>query len=279
MNAKVTEELKNQIIKEYLKKPITLNELANKFNLTYPTIWKVLKNTPKYSKAKIKNPNLKEDYFENIDSDDKAYFLGLIISDGNVFTDNTGRQSSISITLDLGDEYMLNNFKNAVLTNTVVAKDGRGTGQIAVRSNVMAKDLAKYGVIPRKSFFTYLPEINEKFYGSLIRGIFDGDGSIEAKQTNKRNKFLHCISFCGTHKLMQDISDLIYTKLSLSFKPKVYDYKNRNLSEIKIQRFEDIKKLGLWMYGNSSLFLIRKRKLFDYFMKHYFGNDNTELTD
>ena len=58
---------------------------------------------------------------------------------------------------------------------------------------------------------------------------------------------------------MQDISDLIYTKLSLSFKPKVYDYKNRNLSEIKIQRFEDIKKLGLWMYGNSSFFFNKKK--------------------
>ena len=38
-------------------------------------------------------------------------FLGLLIADGNVFKDATGRQASISITLDLKDEYMLLKFK------------------------------------------------------------------------------------------------------------------------------------------------------------------------
>jgi hypothetical protein len=39
----------------------------------------------------------------------------------------------------------------------------------------------------------------------LIRGIFDGDGSIQAKLNEKdeRNRFLHSISFCGTHRLME----------------------------------------------------------------------------
>jgi hypothetical protein len=37
----------------------------------------------------------------------------------------------------------------------------------------------------------------------LIRGIFDGDGSIRAIQTDKNNRFAHYINFCGTHKLMQ----------------------------------------------------------------------------
>lgn len=43
----------------------------------------------------------------------------------------------------------------------------------------MAEALAKYGVVPRKSHITYLPlNIPKEMFSHLIRGIFDGDGSI-----------------------------------------------------------------------------------------------------
>ena len=100
---------------------------------------------------------MNEHFFKEINCEENAYFLGLLISDGNVFKDGTGRQASISITLDLKDEYMLQKFKNVLSANTSISYDGRGCGQIAVRSNIMAEDLAKYGVIPKKSYHTYLP--------------------------------------------------------------------------------------------------------------------------
>ena len=46
---------------------------------------------PKYTKPKLNNPNMKEHFFQDIDEEAKAYFLGLLISDGNVFKDDTGR--------------------------------------------------------------------------------------------------------------------------------------------------------------------------------------------
>lgn len=96
---------------------------------------------------------------------------------------------------------MLLKFKDAVHTNTSVGHDGRGCGQIAVRSDLMAEDLAKYGVIPRKTLHTYLPNINEQYLPHLVRGIFDGDGSIQAKlnPNDTQKRYLHAISFCGTH--------------------------------------------------------------------------------
>ena len=111
----ITEELKQEIIKYYLSQPMTLKQVGDKYELSNPTIIKILKDVPKYSKAKLNNPNMKEHFFQDINEEVKAYFLGLLISDGNVFKDGTGRQASISITLDLKDEYMLEKFKEAVL--------------------------------------------------------------------------------------------------------------------------------------------------------------------
>ena len=266
----ITEELKQEIIKYYLSQPMTMKQIEDKYELSHPTMTKILKDVPKYTKAKLNNPNMKEHFFQEIDEEAKAYFLGLLISDGNVFKDNTGRQASISITLDLKDEYMLKKFKEVLQANTSVGHDGRGCGQIAIRSNIMAEDLAKYGVVPRKSYNTYLPLISKEMMPHLIRGIFDGDGSIMAKpnpSNDGHNKFLHSISFCGTHQLMEDISNYILENLGI--KTAVYDYKDRNLSELKIQNIDNIAKFGYWIYRNSTIFLNRKKDIFNDFLKHY----------
>ena len=266
----ITEELKQEIIKYYLSQPMTMKQIEDKYELSHPTMTKILKDVPKYTKAKLNNPNMKEHFFQEIDEEAKAYFLGLLISDGNVFKDNTGRQASISITLDLKDEYMLEKFKEVLQANTSVGHDGRGCGQIAVRSNIMAEDLAKYGVVPRKSYNTYLPLISKEMMPHLIRGIFDGDGSIMAKpnpSNDGHNRFLHSISFCGTHQLMEDISNYILENLGI--KTAVYDYKDRNLSELKIQNIDNIAKFGYWIYRNSTIFLNRKKDIFNDFLKHY----------
>ena len=266
----ITEELKQEIIKYYLSQPMTMKQVEDKYELSHPTITKILKDVPKYTKAKLNNPNMKEHFFQEINEEAKAYFLGLLISDGNVFKDNTGRQASISITLDLKDEYMLEKFKEVLQANTSVGHDGRGCGQIAVRSNIMAEDLAKYGVVPRKSYNTYLPLISKEMMPHLIRGIFDGDGSIMAKpnpSNDGHNRFLHSISFCGTHQLMEDISNYILENLRI--KTAVYDYKDRNLSELKIQNIDNIAKFGYWIYRNSTIFLNRKKDIFNDFLKHY----------
>lgn len=268
----ITEELGQEIIKYYLSQPMTMKQVEDKYKLSHPTITKILKDVPKYTKTKLNNPNMREHFFQDINEEAKAYFLGLLISDGNVFKDNTGRQASISITLHLKDEYMLEKFKEVLQVNTSVGYDGRGCGQIAVRSNIMAEDLAKYGVVPRKSYSTYLPKISYEMMPHLIRGIFDGDGSIMAKSNlsnDGHSRFLHSISFCGTHKLMKDISNYSFEHLNLKQKPLVYDYKDRQLSELKIQNIEDMQTFGDWMYNHSTIYLNRKKAIYDNFLQHY----------
>ncbi len=264
----------NEIHNFYLSRPMTLDTVSKKFGLSKPTISKILSDVPKYSKAKINNPQMDEHFFKIIDTEEKAYFLGLLITDGNIFKENeistSNRQASISITLDLKDEYMLNNFKQAVKSNTSVSHDGRGCGQIAIRSNIMAQELEQYGITPRKTFTTYLPlNIPNNLMRHVIRGILDGDGSIQAKQNPNNTKFLHSISFCGTHKLMEDISFYIDKELKLNFKPNVYDYKDRSLSDLKIQNKEDMYKFGEWIYKDAKIYLVRKKEIYDNFKNHY----------
>ena len=69
-----------------------------------------------------------------------------------------------------------------------------------------------------------------------------------------------------TNELMTDISQYCSTALNLKQIPKVYDYKDRELSEIKIQNLEDMLKFGNWIYENASIYLTRKKEKFDEFL-------------
>ena len=276
----ITSELKQEIIKYYLSQPMTMKQVEDKYELSHPTVTKILKDVPRYSKAKLNNPNANERFFKNIDSEEKAYFLGLLISDGNVFKDSTGRQASISITLDLNDEYILQKFKEVLNVNTSISKDGRGCGQIAIRSNLMADDLKQYGVVPRKSYITYLPKINDIYMSHLIRGILDGDGSILAKPSPKQdghNRYLHSISFCGSHQLMEDIAKYLYNNLQLKQPIQVYDYQDKNLSDIHIQNYKDMEKVGDWLYKDATIYLVRKNNIYNSFKEHYNQIKNKEI--
>lgn len=272
MRKKLTENFIKEVEDYYKTKPMSLKEVEDYFKISHPLATKALKNIPKYPKNLIYNPELIEDYFETINTEDKAYFLGFIIGDGNVFTDycKNGYSAMISITVDESDVIILESFKNQVKVNTTIGTDGRGARQVIVRSNKMALDLSNYGVVPRKTLKTYLPKnIPEQYMSHLIRGICDSDGSVGASLKTNSNKFNHWLAFCGTEKLMNDIADYCYFNIGLSCRPIVYTYKNRALSETKVRKIDDMYKLGFWLYDNSSFFLPRKKEKFIDFCKHY----------
>lgn len=269
----ITEDIKQQIRDYYTSKPMSLSHLSKKFGYCVPTVRKALGDIPIYSKTMIYNPNLNEHYFDVIDTEKKAYFVGLIIADGNIFDPSNSAHPGekwVSITLQDSDRYILEEFKKELGASTKVSSDGRGSSYIAIRSNKLADALAKLGIVPCKSFNTEMPQqIPPELIPHLIRGIIDGDGSIQTRQTNIRNRFKHSISCCGTHKLMSQMTDVISSICMLEHKPKVYDYKSKQLSEFSVCKIPDMKKFGDWMYTNATVFLIRKYKHYLDFLTHY----------
>ena len=280
MGKHINEEFSNLFIKSYLYKPISLESICNYYNISKPTGAKILKryNIPIYKKAQILNPNLIENYFESIDREDKAYFLGLIVSDGNIFIDynnpDQNRQSSISITLQDEDNYILNIFKNCVQTNTNITSDGRGASSIAIRSDIMANDLGRLGVFPQKSLIASLPIIDDYYMPHLIRGLFDGDGSIQFTEYAYDNSYhhKHTIGFSGSEYAMNMVKQYLCSKLNIS-NNSVYTYKDKSLSMITWGSLHDVIEIYKYLYSDCWLYMIRKRNKFEDILKYYNMNN------
>lgn len=265
MPKKISNQKKQEIRNYYQNNPITIANLAKLFNISAPVAGEICKNLPKWKKTQIFSPQLQENWFEKIDSEEKAYYLGFFITDGNVY-DTNRTQAICSLTQKDEDAYILQKWLDLIKSNRKIAQDGRGCSQASVLSDKMRDDLAKYGVVPKKTFHTHLPILSEKLMPHLIRGILDGDGNIEAKwftPSDGRKRFKHKISFCGTHQLMKEINDYLVKILNLKISHVPYDYKNRELSEIQYTNYEDIEKIGSFLYKDATIYLLRKKELYD----------------
>ena len=254
------------IVTAYLHKPTSIKKIANDFGLCDVTISRILKRNGCriYKKQEIYNQDFKHNYFENIETEKQAYFLGWLISDGCVHAPKDGRQSSISLSIDGTDKYILEELKTELGCSTSVYKN-RTCYTLAFRSDKMANDLMKYGVVPNKSLITYLPKINTKLYSHLLRGLLDGDGCIRS-EINKQNKHVHYINFSGSHKIIVDIKDFFCNILKVNER-KIYSYSTYSM--ITWSAISDVNTIGNYLYNNATICLKRKYDKFIDFQKHY----------
>ena len=196
----------NEIYEQYYKDKVGCEE----------TIQKVVRKNGIARKCGYKNI-LNHNYFHTIDSSEKAYFLGLLLTDGNVHYDkrSVNRQPSIQIALKGEDISILEKFKQELCTDnkiSIYTGDGRFECVFIVHSSIMANDLEKYDIKPRKTFLiNKMPDIPKEYMRDLIRGIFDGDGTVYILTKDNKLRF----GFYGTHNLIQDIIDYLNKEISL----------------------------------------------------------------
>lgn len=157
-----------------------------------------------------------KDIFRQIDTEEKAYWLGFLYADGTV----ASHTSAIGITLT--DEEHVEKFKTAIgaINHKIVAEHSKNFPNaktlyhLEVKDKQLHKDLVELGCIPNKSLnLTKIPNIPRDYVSHFIRGYFDGDGSLHyLKATNN-----YRISFVGTFDFLNDIQKELQTNVSLHY--------------------------------------------------------------
>ena len=205
-----------------------------------------------------------KDFFETIDTEAKAYWLGFIYADGNL----SSSMNRVKIEIALKDILHLKKFAN-IFNASIVEFEHKGFVRGSsnpgpfygcrcdVCSRTLWQSLHKIGIEPRKSkkdltkVFDYVPgDLMHHF----IRGEFDGDGSICF------NKNTAMCSFNGGYKFLTEIKNKILSYLPLT------DVKIVPMSSIYRLQWTGLPQLRLirkWLYKDATLFLERKKKVFN----------------
>lgn len=221
-----------------------ISRYAKKFNI-YNT---------KYSR-KSKN-SVDENYFDVIDTEEKAYWLGFIMADGCMFKRKTGNYQ-FCIRLQRQDHNHLEKFKKAISFDGEIKNDESKRNntvcyysEIKIYNNKFCRNLIKHGIVPRKSGKEYLPkEIPQSLIKHFFRGFIDGDGSISGSLKRGKQAFF---SICSSSK---EIIDSFF-EFNTRFNIKVRLYNNvytANFSKKQII-YEALK----YYYMNSNIYLDRK---------------------
>ena len=199
---------------------------------------------------------LNENYFDNIDTSNKAYTLGLFYADGcNYMTNN-----NIFIELQELDKDILEKI-NADMQSDRNLKINKlhdknihwqNSYRLCITNKHMSEQLFMLGVVPRKSLILKFPNfIPDCFLRDFIRGYFDGDGCIEWN----KSKFL---TVASTSEFCNSLKQILFLKLNIHSSVVNTANKSSNTKILEICGKKQIIQFLDYIYDNSELHIDRK---------------------
>ena len=274
-------ELEKKICEEYLARPISCIKLAEKHKLTQCAVWRAIKRNnikPKKRWEIYKKHTVNDFYFDKIDTEDKAYFLGLLCADGCV----DKKYISFAIALQSEDMYILQKFCEIIKSTRPIGvykvKNGerKDSAYMKVFSERLAKNLKKLGCINKKSLKLKFPtskQVPIKLLRHFIRGYFDGDGHISIKKKLIRGYICPKgqFSIVSTFDFCQALSDFIDRKIGIRFTVRKDGRNNSITSTIYSGGMKNIVILMDWLYKGATIYLKRKHNSFIE-MKNYINS-------
>jgi len=262
---RIPTNFKKEIIENY-NNGISSRKIAEKYNLKTISVQKFLSKlgllrSPSEAAIKYK---IDSNLFVNVDCEWKAYFLGWIASDGNVYLGS--RKHTISLTIVENDRHILDYFNIKIFNgfkplNYRKARYKKGTNyyckplyRFSIDNKKMCYDLLNLGVTNNKSNTIGEIKIPNKFIRHFIRGVFEGDGSIGKNNSGKKVLFF-------TNSLLFKNWLILLLKQELNIDPKVYQ-NEKGLFNIVFYKKKYIELFYNYIYSDCEMFLARKKEKF-----------------
>tara|TARA_Y100000310_G_scaffold109362_1_gene107809 strand:- start:1521 stop:2636 length:1116 start_codon:yes stop_codon:yes gene_type:complete len=202
-----------------------------------------------------KNPNKKyffdEGFFNKIVSEEKAYFLGWIASDGYIGENN------FSLYINKKDVYILEQLKNLICPEIPIRNKPINLKGFTINSKRLSERLRNLLNIKegeKKSKVVNFPEMEEFLKWHFLRGYFDGDGTI--RKINETHRSPECSITSSSHKMLNQIRNFVSISSSIN-------YSNNSISWYGNNALDFLGKIYDSCYKKFSLALPRKKNLYD----------------
>lgn len=261
-----TEEQKRIVLKEYIENKrgqIACGKIAG---VSATIVKRILQDNNVHIRnfseaATVSNENRslykKEDYFSK-ESSNMAWILGFLAADGCIHKD----KNQISIKLSSVDREILEKIKSEIKIERpiteYVTQDGFPISCLTWTCAQHKSDLAKYNIVPQKTFVLSPPyNLNKKYWIDFIRGYFDGDGSISLIH-NKGYTSIRWQVCSATKEILEFIVNYFYElgidKINIQKKDNTFFIQYSTLSSRRIYQI---------LYTDNSLYLKRKKEKFE----------------
>ncbi|MBU3227100.1 NUMOD1 domain-containing DNA-binding protein [Clostridium algidicarnis] len=216
-----------------------------------------------------------DSYFEKIDNERKAYWLGFLYADGCV-VEKSENNKKVIMKLHPHDKYTLEQLLKDINSNRPIYVSKKGYVSVEISSVKMANDLIRLGCVPRKSLILKFPNENmvpQNLIKDFIRGYMDGDGCISTymklRVDRKTPMFICEIKFIGTYDMLCGIKRFFNSEKNIlinKHSPKTcqISFAGRKYKEVVDS-----------LYDNATIYMKRKRDKWNEFKIYIDNKENT----
>jgi hypothetical protein len=206
--------------------------------------------------------DLDEKFFDQINNEAKAYWLGFILADGCVRQTGVGNWI-LEIGLQSKDCGHLHQFAAAIEYDGPVKPSSDNKHRIDLCSKQLCRDLIALGCVPDKTHAGFrCPKIRATLLHHLYRGYFDGDGCLTyarnqfSPRTGRRLKTNWQFSVVGHPRFIRDYQGWLIRQLDL---PKTKIHYEPMMARILYCGNIQVGQICQLLYNSASVYLPRKR--------------------
>lgn len=266
MKREQKQQLINLAIQEYLDTPEkerSLTKLGEKYGIKRQTLSKHLKDRGFEIVNQQNRCRLNASIFDDIDTEEKAYWLGFLYADGNI--SSTGNR--LEVRLSIKDIDHLEKFRQFLQLETEFRTgicNGNGYCHLSVRNKHLWETLNSKGCTPCKSLTLKFPNTDifkdVTLINDFIRGYVDGNGCLTSYQ--KKNSIVTELNLVGTESFLMSVRDYlqqpgyIRNKSCKNYSNQAFSLQYSNLPSRIIARR---------LYGKATIYLQRKYNKYKYF--------------
>lgn len=259
---KFTNEEELKICSEYEQGESTI-KLALKYKCaSWGKIHSILKRHNKTCRDRShqrRNYTIDEHFFDDINTEEKAYLLGILYADGG----NVGH--SVLLSLKSDDKLHLQTLNSTFQNKPIKTYSTKTTEycRMEISNKHMVQRLVKCGIVPRKSLILTFPSENilpKCMIKHFIRGYYDGDGClvINKNQIGGKGYF----SIVSTFSFLTEIQSIIKENTGSNTQiVNINSLKNKNNKSTKrlvCCGNNQILKILKWLYTDATIYLNRK---------------------
>ncbi len=215
----------------------------------------------------IEHFQVNENYFEVIDNEHKAYWLGFLYADGCI-SESKRKDYVKSLTMELTlcseDKSHLEKFNKDLesdykITDKVIKKK-YFANRLSISNTNFCRHLIDKGCVQRKSLILTFPTskiVPNHLIHHFIRGYFDGDGCIHISGDKQR----HSVSFVGTKDFLFKIQKVLNKNIGLTM-TKLNQKSGQEAFQIQWGGKNNVKKFYKYLYKDATIWLDRKYNKF-----------------
>lgn len=241
-------------------------------------------------KRKGQRPIVNDKYFNNIDSENKAYILGFFLADGTISSEkrkkNSPYSNRIGFNNSIDDLEIIEKIRDEISPDSNIqthqynrgALNRKPQATLRITSNEIIKTLKNdFNISQNKTFninFKFnFDKIPNHLIRHFIRGFFDGDGSVSFYLVPKRRTMFFNFSFVFTSLDFTNQIGNLFAEL-FNIKPVIYKKIGKTVDWYSLRfnyyqnRTDKIKEIYKYLYQDSNIFLKRKRNKFDEYLEY-----------